>query len=151
MTKNITTYLLLLFVCLQTSCRKYPKRGESVNRGDIIDNFLEPDCYSIKTYTNNACIIKSIADFDTIKYSTCVPAPINFDFNSYSIIGQAITYNCEAKIIRELKIDHDNKQYIYTVKYKNVGLCKKLGYSSNLIIVPKIPADYIVKFDLHKD
>ena len=151
MTKNITTYLLLLFVCLQTSCNKYPKRGESVNRGDIIDNFQQPDCYSIKTYTNDECVIKSIADFDSIKGSTCVPGPINFDFNSFSVIGKTIQFGCDVKIIRELKIDHDNKQYVYTVKFKDVGMCKRLGITSNLVVVPKIPTDYSVIFNVHED
>jgi len=151
MTKLWTTFLLFIIIFSQTTCEKYPKRGESVNRGDIIDNFRQPDCYSIKTYTNDACIIKSVADFDTIKGSTCVAGPIAFDFNSYSVIGQGIKFGCNAKIIREVKIDHDNKQYIYTVKFKDVGMCKRAGYSFNLVTVPKIPADYTVVFNVHKD
>jgi hypothetical protein len=151
MTRQITTYILLLIVCLQTSCKKYPKRGDSVNRGDIIDNFKQPDCYSVKTYTNDECIIKSIADFDTIKGSTCLPGPIDFDFNSFSVIGKTIRFGCEVKIIRDLKIDHDNKQYIYTINFKDVGICKKLGFAFNLVKVPKIPSDYTVVFNVHED
>jgi hypothetical protein len=145
------TYFLLLIVLLLNSCDKYPKRGESVNKGDIIDNFNLPDCYSIKTYNGDECVIKSIADIDTAGSSACVPDPINLDFNSFSVIGKTIRFDCSAKIIRELKINHDSKQYIFTIKYKQVGICKRLGFAFNLVTVPKIPADYTVVFNVHKD
>lgn len=122
-----------------------------MNRGEIIDNFQLPECYSIGTFTNNACIIKSVADLDTIEGSTCVPAAINFDFNSFSVLGQGFNFDCSAKIIREVKIDHNNKLYNYTVKFKDLGICKKLGMPTNLVVVPKIPADYKVEFNIQED
>lgn len=147
----MTTLLLLLIVFSQTTCKKYPRRGESVNRGDIVDNFRGFECYSINTYTNDACIIRSVADFDTIKGSTCVPAPIDFDFNSYSVLGQGFKFRCDVKIIREVKIDYNNKQYIYTVNFKDMGTCLRAGYAFNMVVVPKIPADYKVIFKVHED
>ncbi len=143
--------LIILFgACLMlTACGKYPRRGESVNRGDIVESFILPNCYSIKTYTDNACIVRSFSDLDTLGGSNCQPAA--FDFNSYSVIGQTITYGCNARIIRELKIDHESKQYLYTVNFKEGGFCKRLGYAYNLVKVPKIQADYTVVFRVHKD
>jgi len=151
MKKYSVLYTALILLLTNTSCSEYPRRGEAINTGAIINNYSPPDCYSINTYTNNACIVKSIADFDTVHQAHCVPRPFEFDFTKYSILGNTITYGCHVRIIRELVIDHDIKQYQYTVKYKDGGICARLGIGFNMVIVPKIPEDYSVVFKVHEE
>lgn len=151
-TQTKKTFLLLLVILVQTSCNKYPKRGESINKGEIVGNYQDSECYSMTNLFTNTCVIKSMVDFDSIlQGSSCINTPTNFDFNSFSIIGQRIKFKCNSKIIREVKIDHSNKLYTYTVKFKDVGTCMSQGSTSNLVIVPKIPADYNVEFKVKED
>jgi hypothetical protein len=149
---NIVTMAFAGCLFLLTACDKYPRRGESVNRGEIIDNFNYPGCIgSIRTYTDDACIINGISDFDTLDQQSCIPAQLPVDFNAVSVIGKTIRFDCSAKIIRELSIDHANKQYNYTVNFKDAGICKRLGIAYNLVVVPKIPPGYTVNFMVHED
>ncbi len=135
------------------TCHKYPRKGESGNHGDIIDNYKLPDCYGAKsTNGNNEYIIKSFDDLDTSRsYYNCVKGQPNIDFSVYSVIGKTIKGGCELKFRRELQIDHQNKQYIYTINFKDRGTCKKLVSNDNLVIVPKIPNDYTVIFKVEED
>jgi hypothetical protein len=141
---------LLVGLLVLTNC-KYPKRGESRNHAPIIEDFELPPCYSIGTYTNESCVVRHATDFAADTSGNCPAGPIEFDFNAYSVLGVTITYGCSARIVRELKIDHPGKRYVYTVKYKEAGLCKKLGYDFNLVKVPAIPPDYTVVFDVRKE
>lgn len=136
------------------TCHKYPRKGESGNHGEIIDNYVLPNCYSPKSTNNNAdeYIIKSFDDLDTsASYYNCIKGQPNLDFSTYSVIGKTVRGGCSMKIRRELKIDHQNKQYIYTINFKDRGMCKKLVLSDNLVIVPKIPTDYTVVFKVEED
>ncbi len=146
---TLITFLSIAFV----TCHKYPLKGESGNHGDIVDNYNLPDCYGPKSVSsNNEYIIKSFDDLDTSRsYYNCVKGQPNIDFNVYSVIGKTIKGGCELKFRRELQIDHQNKQYIYTINFKDRGTCKKLVANDNLVIVPKIPNDYTVTFKVEED
>ena len=144
-------FILFFTLLLFYGCGKYPRRGESVNRGEIIGNFEMPRCYTAATYTGNVCVIRAAGDLDTAEFAGCIPAAIDVDFNKVSVLGHTISYGCTAKIIRELKIDHLKKEYNYTVKFKDQGICKRLGMAYNLVLVPKIPEDYRVNFFVHED
>jgi len=143
MKNQIDSFLFLLILISFTSCGNYPPVGESKNVGAIIGDFEQTDCVSIGTYTGDACVVMGPLDFDTVAGSSC---NLNIDFNTHSIIGKTISYGCNARIIRELEIDHIKKQYIYMIKYKESGLCKRLGFAFNLVLVPKVPNDYTVLF-----
>ncbi len=150
-TKPQKALLLLLLIGVQIGCNKYPKRGQSVNKGDIVGNY-ETECQTTYSAIERTIIIKNVAEFDSVfKEQSCVNTAKNFDFNSFSILGQRVKFKCDSKIIRELKIDHNSKLYIYKVKFKDVGMCARDGSALNLVIVPKIPVDYIVEFNVEED
>jgi len=154
MKRSVKITAILLFTLLFVSChKKYPRKGESGNRGEIIDNYNFPDCYGPKNLSsNNEYIIKSFDDLDTSRsYYNCVKGQPNIDFTVYSVIGKSVKGDCSMKIRRELKIDHQNKQYIYTINFKDRGMCKKLVWNDNFVIVPKIPNDYTVVFKVEED
>jgi hypothetical protein len=137
---------LLLLTWLMSTCSKFPKRGQSINKGAIVDNFTGTAC-GIKTYTNDACIIRSTGDFETGNDPACASSALAFDFKRFSIIGKTISGTCELKIIREVQIDHDKKQYTYTIRFKDKGICMKKAVNDNLVVVPCIPNDYTVLFN----
>jgi hypothetical protein len=148
--KTIFKLFLLLALCsMITNCRKYPKRGQSLNKGEIIADYTGVNKSCIY-FRNDECIVNSKIELDSI-FSTCITKPDSIDFNSYSILGKTITGACDLKIIRELKIDHSAKQYIYSIKFKDGGICFKKGVDYNLVIVPKIPPEYSVQFNVHED
>lgn len=147
-------FLIAIASLFLVTCHKYPRKGESGNHGEIIDNYVLPNCYSPKSTNNNAdeYIIKSFDDLDTsASYYNCIKGQPNLDFSTYSVIGKTLRGGCSMKIRRELKIDHQNKQYIYTINFKDRGMCKKLVLNDNLVIVPKIPTDYTVVFNVEED
>jgi hypothetical protein len=149
--KTQKAILLLFVILLQTACNKYPKRGESLNQGGIVSNF-ETEYQTAYAAIVKTSIIKNVAEFDSVlKDQICVNTSKNFDFNSFSINGQTISFNCNAKIIREVKINHNNKLYTYTINFKDVGMCIRHGMTPNLVIVPKISDDYKVEFKVHED
>lgn len=151
--KQLTKISLIVIASLLfVTCHKYPKKGESGNHGEIVDNYTVPNCYSPKSNGNDEFIIRSFDDLDTSgAYFNCIKGQPNLDFNTYSVIGKTVRGDCNMKIRRELKIDHENKQYVYTINFKDKGICKKMALNDNLVIVPKIPNDYTVVFKVEED
>ena len=149
MTKTTLITALTLLTIL-TSCSKGPKCwGDDKNKGDIEDNFEMPDCYGADISTDHNYVIRSSDDLDTLDNCTRDPFPV--DFTQHSIIGQVVSGQCNIKVIRDLTIDDNNKEYVYTVTVKECGLCKKEGIDDQLVLVPAIPNDYTIRFDVkHK-
>jgi len=49
---------------------------------------------------------------------------------------------------RNFYVNHEDKIYLYEIKVKEKGLCKKFDESMNWIIVPKIQSGYTVTFKI---
>jgi len=127
-------------------CRKEPNcSGNDKNKGDMIGDFEWPRCYATNNSTGDGYVIRSIADIDTSEY--CTPEePFIVDFSQHSVIGVLVSGGCHLHVLRELIIDDSNKEYLYKIITRSCGLCKKLSYDENLVLVPKIPANYTVRF-----
>ncbi len=151
--KHLNKIALFIFTAaLFTACHKYPRKGESGNHGEIIGNYELPNCYNPKSNDNYEFIIRSFDDLDTSEaYYNCVKGQSNLDFNTYSVLGKTVRGDCNMKIRRELMINHESKQYIYTISFKDRGICEKLAVNNNLVIVPKIPNDYTIVFKVEED
>ena len=147
MKTNLAILSLILFTFF-TSCIKEPNCwGDHKNRGEIIDLYELPVCYFIEdTLHIREYIIRSAADLDTV--DNCNPDPLNVDFTQHSIIGKFVTGGCEMKILRELTIDNTNNVYVYSITIRECGLCKKLDHNDQLVLVPAIPNDYTVRFEV---
>jgi len=129
-----------------TCCRKYPQRGESVNKGEIVGNYTLPECY-YPVRPGNYVTIDDSSDLET----SCTPGPLNINFNEHSVLGISISGKCDLKIIREVTIDSDAKVYTYKISFKDAGLCGSKITNLNMVLVPKIPSDYRVDFIIHRD
>jgi len=145
-----TLGLTLLLLTLLGSCSKSPKCWfEDKNRGDIVDNFEWPECFEFADALGNPeYIIRSETDVNLIL--GCESASFPVDFSTYSILMLRAEGQCEIKVIRDLTIDHANKEYVYTVTVKECGFCKKMTSDNQFVLVPAIPDGYTVRFEIDR-
>lgn len=146
--KTTLTIIILILLTFFTSCIKEPNcRGDDINEGAIIDNYDLPDCYYYSdTVNTHEYIILSADDLDTI--DNCTPDPLTIDFSQHSIIGMWVSGQCELKVIRKLTIDNTKKEYLYSMTVRECGLCKLFAHDFQLVLVPAIPNDYTVRFEV---
>jgi len=144
MSKKFLFFVLGVFI-ISLSCSKSPKCwGEDKNKGDIIESYSLPSCYFLPTQEDGSFLARSADDIDTL--GGCTADPLQIDFTKYSLIGCPTEFQCNAKIIREVQINHQTKQCGYTITIKECGLCKSMGISDNIVLIPALPEDYFVIF-----
>ena len=120
--------------------------GDTKNVGEIKENFKIPECFRPKEGTQEQFIVRSLDDLDTVN---CNLTQVPVDFQQFSILGKSVSGGCKLRVItREVQINHQAKKYTYTIKFKDCGLCKSLGTIFNAVLVPSIPQDYDVVFDV---
>jgi hypothetical protein len=77
---------------------------------------------------------------------TCNVFP-DVDFSQFSILGyHASGSGCNATFERHVYRDDQNKSILYELTVIEEGLCKQQFINRNLILVPKISSDYVVKY-----
>ncbi len=144
MTRRFLLFTLGVFI-ISMSCSKSPKCwGEDENNGDIIESYSLPSCFYLPVQEDGSFLARSTDDIDTL--DGCTVSPLQIDFTKYSIIGFPTEFQCNAKIIREVIIDHNNKQCGYSITINECGLCKSMGINDNLVLIPALPEDYLVIF-----
>ncbi len=140
--------LFLLIALSLASCNKFPKRGQSLNKGSIISSYDIKDDSSIRFREGiSNWVITSKTQFDELfvtPFGKDSLPPI--DFNQHTLIGCYITGSCQLRIIREVSIDASQKKYNYSILYKDNGACFAKAIDYNFVLVPKLPADYTVTF-----
>ncbi len=78
--------------------------------------------------------------------TTCNVFP-DVDFSQYSVLGyHAIGTGCSVTFEKHVYRDDQNKAILYELTVVEGGICKKDFNNRNLILVPRIPSDYIVDF-----
>lgn len=143
-------WLTIILICASTlcfvSCFESPFcKGATKNTGSILRVYNE-GCLQAKIINNGESIVRSERDLDT---SFCKPAPGQVNFNEESVICKEVNGGCQLKIIsRDVTINHSLKQYVYAIRYKNCGMCKRMALTIQRVVVPKIPDDYQVIFKL---
>ena len=145
--RQLTIYSFCFIFLL--SCNKSLNcKGDDEIKGEIIDDINLSCNYVGQQANDNTYIIKSLNDLIPNSTSEECENSVNVDFNKYSIIGQRIDGQCKMKIIHDLKIDHDTKKYTLTSKVKEFVFCKSQIISTRLLLVPAIPEDYSVEFEI---
>ena len=72
--------------------------------------------------------------------------PESVDFSTYTLLGNYAQGGCDVAFTRSVIRDDNSKKYSYTVTVREAGSCKKLGFSMNWVLVPKLPPGYAVDF-----
>jgi hypothetical protein len=104
-------------------------------------------------------ILRSQSDLDSLqddleRHIGCAIEPVqnktSIDFDKFSVIGKNVAIKgCNPFFIREVVFNSDSKIIDYNISSGNCGWCNytTLG-SDNAILVPKIPNDYQVRFNI---
>ena len=143
LTAFVFTGLLTIFI----SCGKSPRCwGGNKNEG-IISSSVQINCWPAKfqenyIITSDSAYLQIFSDTST----GCNRPPI--DFSKFSLLGQSASGQCEIKVIREVTRSESENKYHYKVTVKSCGICKKEVLSDNWVIVPKLPDNWTVTFEV---
>ncbi len=78
--------------------------------------------------------------------ATCNVFP-EVDFGLHSVLGdQATGTGCQVTFEKHVYRDESNKTILYELTVIEEGTCEISIYNRNLILVPRIPSDYMVTF-----
>jgi hypothetical protein len=143
-----TIFGLLLFALVVCGCSKSPRcAGDDENTG-IIFSTIQIGCEPT-TLLENYVIASDSAYHQTFTDVFCTLPPI--DFNSYTLLGARASGQCEIKMLREVTRVEAESKYLYKITVKSCGLCKKLAYTDNWVLVPKLPSGWAVAFEVVED
>ena len=74
------------------------------------------------------------------------------DFSKYTLLACKSMGACSIGFINRLVLeDKKYKKYIYRINIKYEGQCKLLVITWNWVLVPKLPKDYCVSFELNEN
>ena len=131
--------ILLLLVLLFYGC-------ENETKQEFVVQFLElPGCAYL--LDENELVIRNDSEFTVIE-SLC--SSLNFpqiNFNDSSLLAKTITIGCDDEIEGRIYKDDLNQKYIYNIEIQR-GLCKVAAVVSNWALVPKLPNDFTVEFNV---
>ncbi|SFD15309.1 hypothetical protein [Spirosoma endophyticum] len=122
--------------CYEPALIFNPKIGQA---NIVIDN--DSSFHGYFDYKNYYDSTRFSGNFPCINYQL---EPI--DFSKYTLLGNYAAGGCNVAFTRIVEPDDRAKKYIYTVDVREAGACKKLEYSMNWILVPKLPVGYTVEF-----
>jgi hypothetical protein len=162
--KNIIPVALMLIFSL--SCEKNtdsPKKPDFSVETVYLDPMYFGRCF-VGLYPPNAneIIIKNNSDYIALGDSCralylssimCDTANLPaIDFNKYSLIGKLSEGGgCGVEYIRDVTIDTITKTYNYSIEAEYNGTCEMLIMNMNWALVPSIPDDYKVFFNLQQN
>lgn len=72
----------------------------------------------------------------------------DIDFKQYTLLGKYARENCKATFERNVSKDDSQKKIFYNLKIKQCGKCETNWESMNWVLVPKIPENYNVIFNI---
>lgn len=149
--KIIKIYFILFSFAILSNCSKSPLCwGEDKNNGIIVSSIDFGICFY--DFPENEYIMETEVELDSLfnlisnQDTECEKPEI--DFSKHTLLGQYASGACEVKFIRDVEKDNRDESYIYTVKVRECGLCKSMAYGLNWILVPKLPNDWSVKFEI---
>ena len=147
--------VIIISILFLGGCSKSPLCwGDNKNKGLIVSDVIinQPGCCDHDTVTENKHIINSEEEyynlFDDIMYCDSSDLP-QVDFKKYTMLGQYASGGCEVKFIREVTNDEKTHEYLYTITVRDCGACQVHVSSMNWVLVPKLPENYTVRFELN--
>jgi len=141
--------IIICFFLFLSACTTPCTSQKDEIKGDII-KLLDIPCpfFGKPKKGNNGFIIQDYKDCKN-KFSDKVCSSLQgTNFRKYSILGSfTLGSGCRTFYRRQLKINHYNKKYIYTVSVFECGGCLPARFSLNMVLVPALPDQtYEVEF-----
>lgn len=115
------------------------------------------DCISTFDANNREkeFVVNTEAEYqDLINYKSTSSRCTNFvlpaiDFSKKTLLGKYTSGGgCSIDFAKKVYKDDSNRKVKYVIDVIEQGACEKLGFSSNWILIPKIPSNYIVEFQV---
>ncbi|MEM5871494.1 MAG: hypothetical protein QW051_01335 [Candidatus Aenigmatarchaeota archaeon] len=138
--------IILIAGCVQQFTR---------NEIQFIDMNEQLTCIDSFELRDGEFIINSDQEYQVLlDYKSPSPGCENFhlpsiDFSQYTLLGKyAEGGGCSIVFVRKIYKDESNKEITYSIKVEGKGYCEKLGMSMNWALIPKVPSDYNVKFEV---
>lgn len=149
--KTGATAILIIGAILISGCVQQFARSEIQ-----FTEMNEPlSCISPSDLRDSEFIINSDQEYQALlDYKSPSPRCEDFqlpsiDFSQYTLLGKyAQGSGCSIDFVRKIYKDNSNNKIIYSIKVDEKGLCKKLGMSMNWVLIPKVPSDYTVEFEV---
>ncbi len=140
--RNLTIIIFLLTIFY--SCKK-----RNINPGIIEQEINFGTCLPINL-PQQEYVIQSNTEYQLLlNNSVCQSANFpNIDFSQYSLLGQYTSGKCKITFKRQVTKDEGNQRYNFTVHIFDRGICKKQGQSMNWVLVPKLPTNWTVNFEI---
>lgn len=133
--------VILIGLTLFTCSRSPRCWGEDKNKG-FIESSAQIEC--LPDSDKKEFRIDSDSALKSCFNSGC-ELPV-IDFSKHTLLGLYASGGCELKFIRLVK--RSGTTYTYSVKVNQCGACKKLSFSYNWVIVPKLTTTDKVIFEL---
>lgn len=146
----IWTLLTVGLVFFSSGCNKKCRALQSNESGLIIKAYDFKECF-IYAQFDSTLIIDSDTAFTNYKnahFKNCTATLDPVDFSQQMIIGYKVkVIACNAAFYRHIELDSANKIYRYTVTTEKCSGCGSDITSTNIVLAPKVPAGYSVKFE----
>ena len=160
----MTRYILPVFLMLLVSCSKtidsgyktgnivYLKNSKLFNSKPCFSpsnihagsGFLISDVYSYAKYADSMRIYPYNSDCDTA--TLC-----RVDFSKYSLIGIKTEYGACDSVYRRIEMDDRSRKLRYRIDIiESDDPCYVLSVDLNLVLVPKLPDNYGVAFEVNR-
>ncbi len=140
-------FLSLLCLVVFASCSKNDSlvNFENVEKTDVDCLITTQDTYVIND-------VETLTDHyltDGVQ-NTCVIFPLDYGWNTYTLIGQKILLenSCTANTRHKLSSDEDSKSYTFTIFYSVIEECNEEWEEMYWILAPKLPDGYTVNFEI---
>ena len=163
---NSKIILLLLVICIasisgcinhtQNGAQSIDTNGNEIQYIDMNEEFSA--CFTPFELKDSEFVINSDAKYSKLlEYRSSSPGCENFelpeiDFSKKTLLGKfAWGVGCSIDFEREVIRDEPNKTIVYSIKVVEEGLCEMAGSSMNWILIPKVPSDYSIEFEVHSD
>ncbi len=110
-------------------------------------------CISIAN-ANKEFIVTTEAEYQNlINYRSPFSKCTNFvlppiDFSQKTLLGKYASGGCSVYFAKKVYKNDSNKKIIYVIDVIEQGACESMIFSSNWILIPKIPSDYTVEFQV---
>ncbi len=142
----IYTFLACFFVLLNSSCQKKPIEIEgikSLNVGECINIWQD------EVIIDDEETFKSIIEYKSTRGNCFTYELPEIDFTERTVLARkTAVVACDIFYEQQVQADLGRKEYIYTIRMTPAREeeCVDTLFSGNWISVPKLPANYNVRF-----
>ncbi len=155
MMKNIfISGVLMMLVLFQMGCK-----GDCYDLVDTSSGVIEQDINFGSCFSDVGALESQYIINDEATYQSLGILPINspdcegsslpeIDFNTYTLLGLYADGACDVSFDRIVEKDEAAMKYIYTISVTSCGNCESLRFGMNWVLVPKLPENYTVDFEV---